>query len=459
MAQQKKQIVDEWTPRPFGARRNGRKLIACVVGTRPEAIKMAPVIKALRGQHDYYDVQVILTGQHPQVEAVLADDFDIYSDQNLAVIRAAESLDELMDKTLLGEAERGGHRPDMVLVQGNTTSAFAAAQSAFLRKMSVGHVEAGLRSQDRCDPLPEEMNRRVIGTLADVHFAPTRRARYNLLNEGVRPERVALTGNTVVDALNRMMAVNNRRAFALPAGIPQDGRRLLVATMHRRDSRGAEIGTICGALRRLVDRFEDTRLVVPRHPNPTVAGMVTETLGKHDRIHPIPALPYGPFIRLIAASHLILADSSGIQTEAPSLRVPALVMRDTTERTEATATRQVKLVGRDPDAIFAIASTLLSDPAAYQAMRSGPNPFGDGQAAARIVLAMRRFFEGQPMLLSEEETFDVGRRKIDANDPAFAAEYYRRAMAPEVDDARPSPTSQVEAIKQYLAEYDRSRVA
>lgn len=466
MAQEKKKFVYEWAARPSLVRRDGRKLIFCVVGSRPEAIKMAPVIKALKHQHDYYDVRVVLTGQHPQAETILNDDFDIRADQDLGVLRAGQSLDELMGKTLIGAealhrySEKTGGTPDMVLVQGDTTSAFTYAMSAFHKKIPVGHIEAGLRSHNRLDPWPEEMNRRLIGTLADIHFAPTRAAQRNLLREGVQPGRIALTGNTIVDALDRMMAINHRAARVVPDGVPQDGRRLLVATLHRRESWGSEMQAICRALRELVDRFDDTRLVVPLHPNPTVVETVTRLLGDHDRIHPIPALPYGAFIRLLSQSHLILTDSGGIQEEAPTLRVPALVMRDTTERAEATAARQVKLVGRNPDAILAVASALLNDGAAHGAMRTGPNPFGDGQAAARILLAMRRYFEGEAELLRDEEAFEPGRHKIDRRDPIFSAEYYRRLIAPEAEvgpvPAACDTAANLSDIRRYLADYHTS---
>lgn len=456
--EKKKPAVPELPPSRQPAHQQTKKLVACVVDTRRDAIKIAPVIKSLKGQKDYFDVRVVLTGQHPQAEHILARDFEIQPDQNLKSPRAGSSFDDLMGGTGL-EGEGRQELPDLLLIQGDTTSAFSAAMAAFHRKIPVGHIEAGLCGPSELDVWPDALNRRRVGALASLHFAPTRLARANLLKEGVSEERIALTGSTVVDALHRMITINGRKPRELPDGVPDDGRRLLVATLDGRTSSDGEIADICHALRRLIDRFEDSRLVVTLPDDPRVTQLVTENLGRSDRIHPIPVLPFGRFVQLVAQSHMLLTDSKGIQEVAPTLRIPTLALSDASERAEAIESRHVKLVGRHPAAILTIASTLLADRAAYDQMRTGVNPFGDGHAAARIALALRRYFEGEAPLLNEEEAFDATQRRLTAGDPAFAAERFVRSEDAEAYLDRGSPAAQVDAIRKYLAEYHGNHAA
>lgn len=407
----------DWTARDTSERLPNTKLIVCVVGTRPEAIKMAPVAAALNAHKSHFDVRVVLTGQHPIAGEIMAEDFGIVVNQDMSVMRMGQSLDELAGKlffaaeALKRHGEKSGLMPDMILVQGDTTSAFGVALAAFHNKIPVGHVEAGLRTYDRFNPWPEEMNRRLIGTIADIHFAPTTQARDALLKEGVSGSRIALTGNPVVDALQHVVAATHDFSGTPLEGLPLDEGRLIVATMHRRESWGDGIDQLTGALRTVVDRHPDTKLVIPVHPNPEIADAVVEQLGSHPRIFLIQPLRYGLFISLMAKAHLILTDSGGIQEEAPSLDVPALVMRETTERGEATVGGQIKLIGRDPATIVQEASRILSNRAAWDAMRGAPNPFGDGYAGARIALSIERFLSrSDPQagrLLTAEEEFEV----------------------------------------------------
>jgi UDP-N-acetylglucosamine 2-epimerase (non-hydrolysing) len=321
--------------------------------------------------------------------------FDIQPDYDLDVMRPGQSLTDVTVAVLRGvERVLRRVRPDMVIVQGDTTSALAAALVAFYQRIPVGHVEAGLRTNDRYLPYPEEMNRRLVSSLADLHFAPTRGAKENLLREGVHRGRIRMTGNTVVDALNAIR--RSKAEWHVPAldGIAAEQRVILV-TAHRRESFGPGFQSICRALQVIVERNPDVEVVYPVHLNPNVRKPVRAILGGVPRVHLIAPLEYLPFVRLMERSYAILTDSGGIQEEAPALGKPVLVMRDVTERPEAVKAGTAMLVGTDTETIVSATERLLRSGAAYRKMARARNPFGDGRASIRIAAALRRFFPAE----------------------------------------------------------------
>lgn len=381
----------------------GRK-IAIVLGTRPEAVKMAPVIKAFQADPQGFDVQVVSTGQHREMLAQILSSFGIVPDLDLAVMQAGMSLAE-MTAAMLQAMDRHilARRPDLLLVQGDTTTVLAAAMAAFYRQAPVGHVEAGLRSHDLQNPFPEEANRRLVSILATVHFAPTGQAARELKTEGLPPDRIVVTGNTVVDALRHIAAGLDPAKDQLQA-LAQDRRTVLV-TAHRRESWGRGLENICEAVLQIAESHPDVAVVFPVHANPAVKESVERILGRHPRISLLPPVPYLDFVRLMHRAALILTDSGGVQEEAPSFGVPVLILRDVTERSEAVACGHARLVGTDPVAVARAASEILARPAASGKSLAGSNPFGDGRAAERIVLASRRFLAGERPLLRSSETF------------------------------------------------------
>jgi len=367
-----------------------RQVIFCF-GTRPEAIKLAPVIQELARHPREFEVLVLVTAQHRRMLDQVLSVFHIQPDYDLNLMRPGQSLADVTAGVLRGvERVLQRVRPDMVIVQGDTTSALAAALAAFYQRIPVGHVEAGLRTNDKYSPYPEEMNRRLVSSLADLHFAPTRSARENLLREGVRRGRIRVTGNTIVDALKA-----TRRSKAewyvpeLDRVSPEQ--RVILVTAHRRESFGPGFVRICRALRLLVERNADVEVVYPVHLNPSVRKPVRAILGGVRRIHLIEPLEYLSFVRLMERAYLILTDSGGIQEEAPALGKPVLVMRDVTERPEAVEAGTAKLVGTDAGKIVSETERLLRSNAAYRKMARARNPFGDGRASARIARALRRF--------------------------------------------------------------------
>jgi len=371
-------------------------------GTRPEAVKMAPVVHALKRRAEACQLRVCVTGQHRQMLDQVLEAFSIVPDEDLNLMRPGQDLAGLTARALAGMQEALRRwRPDLLLVHGDTTTTLAASLAAYYEKVPVGHVEAGLRTGDPYSPWPEEMNRRLTGALAAVHFAPTERARRNLLAEGVPPESVHVTGNTVVEALqaaaervkeDRSLQERMAEEFPFLRPAPDGGRerRLVLVTGHRRESFGPDLERICRALRRLAER-SDVEIVYPVHLNPQVQEPVHRILKGVPRLHLAPPLDYLPFVYLLSRAHFVLTDSGGIQEEAPSLGKPVLVTRAKTERPEAVAAGAARWVGADEEKIYAEASRLLDDPAAHRAMASAGNPFGDGKAAERIaaiVLAM-----------------------------------------------------------------------
>ena len=363
---------------------DGRRRIVCVVGTRPEAIKMAPVIEALRRESWAYPY-VLLTAQHREMLDQVMELFDIRADDDLNVMRPNQQLAALTAQLVTGlDAALERARPDAVLAQGDTTTVLCAALVAFYRRLPFGHVEAGLRTGDLQSPFPEEANRVLASRLTRWHFAPTATAQANLLREGIAPESVHVTGNTVIDAL--LSVAPRARGVDLSFA---DGRRLMLMTAHRRENFGAPMEEVFVAVRELADRFADLAVLYPVHPNPNVKEPAERILGGHPRIRLVAPLDYEPFVAAMSASYLVLTDSGGVQEEAPALGKPVLVLRNETERPEAVDAGVVRLVGPVRERIVGAVAELLTDANAYRAMARGVSPYGDGHAAGRIVDVLR----------------------------------------------------------------------
>jgi len=354
-----------------------------VIGTRPEAIKLAPVAMAAAA-HGGFRVCVVRTSQHREMLDAMVEHFALPVAVDLDIMRHDQDLAQITTAALEGlHRVIGERRPDCVVVQGDTTTTFCGALAASYRRVKVAHVEAGLRTYDRSQPFPEEANRCLTGQLADLHFAPTTRARDNLLREGVAAERIHVTGNTAIDALHYTLG----RASA-ERSRPSAGRREILVTAHRRENHGEPLADVCRAIVRLVDAFEDVVVRFPVHLSPRVRATVMPMLGDHARIELGPPLGYREFVLAMDRAHLVLSDSGGIQEEAPSLGKPVLVLRETTERPEACEAGTAMLVGTDPERVFAEASRLLTDEAHYARMSRAANPFGDGTAGVKIVRAL-----------------------------------------------------------------------
>lgn len=384
--------------------------VAVVIGTRPEAIKMAPLVQELKKREGIFETKLIVTAQHRQLLDQVLDVFDIEADIDLDLMQQNQSLVSLAARVSTQiDAVFEAERPDIVLVQGDTTTAFAASFAAFTRRIPVGHVEAGLRSYDMANPFPEEANRRLTAVVSDIHFAPTWLSRDNLLREGIPPERIVVTGNTIVDALEQLMRQPPRAKIAR-----LNGERVLLVTSHRRESWGQDLENICEALRELIARFADVMIVFPVHPNPNVRKTVTGLLAGCERVQLLDPVDYVSFVQWLKAAYLILTDSGGVQEEAPSFRKPVLVLRRTTERPEAARAGLAKIVGTSPAAIVEEATRLLVDRAAYAAMTSGNNPFGDGRAAERICHALERWGAGRRPLLPSAVEFHPDDLRIPA---------------------------------------------
>jgi UDP-N-acetylglucosamine 2-epimerase (non-hydrolysing) len=364
--------------------------ILTIFGTRPEAIKMAPLVLAL-ARDERFDAKLCVTGQHREMLDQVLALFEILPDFDLGIMKAKQSLSDVVAATIDRlQQVFAEYRPDIVLVHGDTASTFAATLSAFFHQVRVGHVEAGLRTGNLQSPWPEEANRKLTGVLATLHFAPTNMARDNLLAEGVAPETIAVTGNTVVDALlmmtERLAADAELRASMLKdfAFLRPDHKMLLV-TGHRRENFGDGFERICSALGQIAEMHPALDIVYPVHLNPNVREPVNRLLAKYKNVHLIEPVDYLPFIYLMQCSTIVLTDSGGIQEEAPSLGKPVLVMRDTTERPEAVLAGTVKLVGTAIEEIVLGVSSLINDRALYERMSAAHNPYGDGKATSRII--------------------------------------------------------------------------
>ncbi len=382
------------------------KRIAVVIGTRPEAIKMAPIVKALKKRSDELETIVIATAQHRQMLDQALSLFEITPDIDLDMMRANQSLTDLTALALQKMTSTLEEvRPDIILVQGDTTTVFVAALAAFYNKIPVAHVEAGLRSHHRYSPFPEEVNRQLTTRLSEIHFAPTPLAKQNLLSEGIAEKRIVVTGNTVVDALSIQLKVPFDKRNTPLEHIPFENHRTLFVTSHRRESWGEELQNTCSALKTLVARFPNLIVVYPVHMNPNVRETVMALLGGVDRVYLIEPIDYLSCLNLMKQSYLILTDSGGVQEEAPALNKPVLILRPLTERPEAFHAGLAKVVGTDPETIINEASRLLNDNDAYNAMANGNNPYGDGKASDRIVEALSRWARGCDLLLDPKHEF------------------------------------------------------
>ena len=362
-----------------------RRKVVTVVGTRPEVIKMAPVIREIELRPSIFENTVVATAQHRQMLDQVLEVFGVKPDIDLGLMRQNQDLAEFASKSLQSLSNLFSDlQPNAVLVQGDTTTVMTGALAAFYKNIPVGHVEAGLRSFDRRHPFPEEINRRVTGCLATLHFAPTARARLNLLHEGVADEAVFVTGNTIVDAL-KLFSPDDVFDDPRLRDLKGNKSRLLLVTAHRRESHGAPLRSICEALKTLTTNFDDVEIVYPVHLNPSVERVVREELGDVERIHLVNPVSYPDLLRLMKRCYLILTDSGGIQEEAPSFGKPVLVLREVTERPELIEANAGRIVGTDRNDIVKEASRLLTDTTEYAAMVASENPFGDGRAAVRIV--------------------------------------------------------------------------
>ncbi len=360
--------------------------VMTVFGTRPEAIKMAPVVLELAKYPEFIAPVVAVTAQHREMLDQVLDLFQIAPDHDLDIMAQGQTLFDITCRAMQGLNEVfAKEKPDIVLVHGDTTTTFAGALAAFYHQVTVGHVEAGLRTRDKYSPFPEEMNRKLTGSLADLHFAPTATARENLITEAVGESSIVVTGNTVIDALLATVKPNYQFADQLLAKINYTDKKVILVTTHRRENLGEPMRHVYQALRDIVTEFADVEVVFPVHKNPLVRDIVNTELGGLSRIHLIDPLDYQPFANLLARSYLILTDSGGIQEEAPALGKPVLVLRDTTERPEAIKAGTVKLIGTARDSVYREARLLLANKKEYEHMANACNPYGDGQAARRIV--------------------------------------------------------------------------
>ena len=376
------------------------KRVLLVFGTRPEAIKMCPLVKEFQKHSEEFEIVVCVTGQHREMLDQVLQIFDVKPDYDLNIMKQGQDLYDVTARVLVGMRDiLDTVKPDIVLVHGDTTTSMAAAMAAFYRQIPVGHVEAGLRTHNLYSPWPEEMNRQVTGRIAEYDFAPTSLSRQNLLDEGVSEEKITVTGNTVIDALHwvveNVMEKGYKPLDPLVASLPQDDRRMVLITGHRRENFGEGFISMCTAIRDLARKYPEVDFVYPMHLNPNVRKPIREVFGmeisrqarndKGRNLFFIEPLDYLDFVYLMSRSYIVLTDSGGIQEEAPGLGKPVLVMRDTTERPEALDAGTVRLVGTDYDKIIIEVSALLDDRKHYEAMSHAVNPYGDGKACPRIV--------------------------------------------------------------------------
>ncbi|NNU90106.1 UDP-N-acetylglucosamine 2-epimerase (non-hydrolyzing) [Anoxybacillus sp. CHMUD] len=366
----------------------GKRKVMTIFGTRPEAIKMAPLVLELQKYEDIESI-VTVTAQHRQMLDQVLDIFGIQPHYDLNIMKERQTLVDITTRALAGlDDVMKKVKPDIVLVHGDTTTTFVASLAAFYNQIAVGHVEAGLRTWNKYSPFPEEMNRQLTGVLADLHFAPTAKAAENLRAENKRDDAIFITGNTAIDALKTTV----RDTYTHPILEKVAGSRMILLTAHRRENLGEPMRNMFRAIKRLVDDYRDVQVVYPVHLNPVVRELANEILGDDERIHLIEPLDVVDFHNFAARAYMILTDSGGVQEEAPSLGVPVLVLRDTTERPEGIEAGTLKLAGTDEQTIYKLASELLTDEKAYDQMAKASNPYGDGWASMRIVEAIRYYF-------------------------------------------------------------------
>ncbi len=363
--------------------------VMTVFGTRPEAIKMAPIVLELQKHPDTIIPVVAVTAQHREMLDQVLHLFHIKPDYDLDIMAAGQTLFDITSKAMNGlDKVLTKENPDIVLVHGDTTTTFAGALAAYYHQTAVGHVEAGLRTHNKYSPFPEEMNRQLTGRIADLHFAPTATSEKNLLAENVPQDKIFVTGNTVIDALHHTVQDNFGFEDEVLQNVDFGHKRIILVTTHRRENLGEPMRHVYKALRRLTEEFADVEVVFPVHKNPKVRQVVKEELGGLAKVHLIDPLDYEPFANVMHRASLILTDSGGVQEEAPALGKPVLVLRDTTERPEAVAAGTVKLIGTDCERVYEEAKRLLTDPAEYSRMAESVNPYGDGHAAERIIQAI-----------------------------------------------------------------------
>ncbi len=369
------------------------KKIAVIFGTRPDTIKLAPIIIGLKKEKKYFETITIATAQHRQMLDQVLDVFKIAPDYDLNLMQPKQSLAALTQNTIAAvDSVLEKEMPDMVLVQGDTTTTFVGGLAAFYRHIPVGHVEAGLRTNDKSNPFPEELNRRLTSCIADLHFAPTDTAKKALLHEHVDRKNIYVTGNSVIDALR--VSVKKHYAFGIHTlnQLAAENKRIVLLTMHRRENWGEPMRDACSAVRTLAETYSDINFIFPVHLNPVVREVVYGTLGSIGNVFLIEPLDYLDFVNLMARSYLIITDSGGVQEEGPSLGKPILVLREVTERPEAVRYGTVKLVGLNEKKIIAAAKNLIDSKTAYKKMATATNPYGDGRASERTVEAIKRYF-------------------------------------------------------------------
>lgn len=362
--------------------------VMTIFGTRPETIKMAPLVKELKAR-DNIETVVCVTAQHRQMLDQVLNAFNIIPDYDLDIMKQGQTLSDITTRVLKGlEKVIEEVKPDLVLVHGDTTTTFAGALAAFYHQIPIGHVEAGLRTYNKYSPYPEEINRQFVGIVSDLNFAPTEKSKQNLLNEGKKPESIYVTGNTAIDALKTTV----REEFSDEITEWAQGSRLLVLTAHRRENLGEPMRHMFKAIKRIIDKYDDIKMVYPVHLNPIVVETANEIFGDCERVKLVKPLEVVEFHNLLNKSYLILTDSGGIQEEAPSLGKPVIVLRDTTERPEGIEAGTLRLAGTEEDTIYEILEELLNDNQAYQKMSMASNPYGDGKASEKIVDAIENFF-------------------------------------------------------------------
>lgn len=374
--------------------------VMTVFGTRPEAIKMAPIVLELQKHPDTIEPVVAVTAQHREMLDQVLNLFHIKPDHDLNIMAAGQTLFDITTKAMCGlDKVLTEENPDIVLVHGDTTTTFAGALAAYYHQTTVGHVEAGLRTHNKYSPFPEEMNRRLTGCIADLNFAPTETSEQNLLAENAAPESIFVTGNTVIDALHHTVRDDFSFDDELLQHVDFAHKRVILVTTHRRENLGEPMRHVYKALKALTEEFDDVEIVFPVHKNPKVREVVNAELGGLEKVHLIDPLDYEPFANLMNKAYLILTDSGGVQEEAPALGKPVLVLRDTTERPEAVLAGTVKLIGTDRERVYAEAKKLLTDKDEYSRMAEAVNPYGDGQAARRIIHAILYYYglaDGRP---------------------------------------------------------------
>jgi UDP-N-acetylglucosamine 2-epimerase (non-hydrolysing) len=367
--------------------------VLTIFGTRPEAIKMAPLVQELQKDQANFRTVVAVTAQHREMLDQVLDLFKITPDHDLGIMRDRQTLAGITTRALEGlDQVLDLEKPDIVLVHGDTTTTFAGALAAYYRQIKVGHVEAGLRTGDKYSPFPEELNRHLTGVIADLHFAPTVAAKANLLREGTAPEKIFVTGNTVIDALQATVDPDYVFSELVLDQLDFARHRILLLTAHRRENLGQPMRQIFRALRRVAEEFTDVRIVFPVHKNPRVREIVQEELAGNPSFILVEPLDYEPFINLMNRAHLVLTDSGGLQEEAPSLGKPVLVLRQVTERPEAVAAGTVRLAGVEEEGIYQQTRQLLAEASLYRQMAEAVNPYGDGAASRRIVQTLRWHF-------------------------------------------------------------------